>query len=485
MKKILLIVMLLSLNLANGASSMRNCILLPITDMGDGKVSFSIFEQIEDFLKSSEWCEYKSNSEIIDILGNYKRNISTHLKNPEVLKLISQKTNSGSLIYIELINKVKGYQAKMTVIGANGDDVYYLQQEDFSYLDASNISSTIENWLMEYEKNIPYDGRIIGILGNQFTVDFGKDYGLKIGDTIKVKRPIRKKKHPLLKEVIDWESKVIARASVFSVTNEQAQCRIEEYNSRSKIKLEDWAIMKENDKDYEPNNPGDDKYKFGKLGQIGIFGNITKGSSTINGNDTTKLGGYLMGVSSKVELWATRNWWGSLSIRKDFGSYSKDKGNAPSSTTIDTTHYKLVGGYKYLPLGYFFGPQIDLYAGYGSYRYGMSTTKSAGITEVNFYGLLVGVKVDIPVYAKYRGFINLDIMPYGGYEEEVSLNGSDKSTYSYEFEIGSTYVLNPRTSLYGSLDIVSNKTTFKSSPNGTSSLTMNDTALKFGGVFTF
>ena len=492
MKKITIFLMLLALNTSFAESSMRKCMLLPITDSNQGKLAFSVFELLEEYLKGSDWCYYRSNSEIINILGNYKKNISTHLKNKEVIKLIAEKSGAGSMIRIEIINQLKGADLIVEVVGSNGTDIYFKEKTELETAEPEFIAQTVENWLKVYEKNIPYDGRLIGVLGNQFTIDVGRGYGIRVGDTIKIVRPIRKKRHPLLKEVVDWETKTLARGKIYNITNTQAQGKIEEYNSRSKMKLEDWAIVgggKTLAQKISVTDEDAEKYKFGKLGNIGLFFDLGTGSESLAESDGTEnqAGGILVGVQTKLEMWITRKYWGSIEVGKKFGNYSKKKGNIASDTNvIDTLTYKMKAGYKYLPLGFFYGPQIDGYVGYASYNYGLDTDSASGLTDTTFSGILVGMRADVPVYNQYRLFVKIDVLPYASYSEEIKLHGGEQSSLGYDFELGGTYSMSPTLSLYGSINVSSNKAKFESgASHGIRSITFKENNLRFGTQFTF
>lgn len=492
MKKILILIGLFICTSLYAEPSMRRCMLLPISDSVEGKIAFPVFQQLEDYLKDSEWCYYRHNSDIIDILGNYKRNITNYLQNKEVLKLIAEKTNSGTLIRVDIINQVEGVDLIVEVFGANGEDLYFKEKTKLDSAEPALIAQTINNWLRVYEKMIPYDGRVIGALGAQVTIDVGRNYGVRVGDEFKILRPLRKRRHPLLKEVVDWETTVLARGKVVSVTNEQAQGKIEEYNSRQAIKLEDWIgmskpistleVMKDEEED-------GDKYKFGKLGVVGLFFDLGTGSSTQSHNDEdqAKIGGMLVGIYSKLELWFTRQYWVGLDIGKHYGNYSKEKGDISSDTNVvDTMTYKLKAGHKYLPLGFFYGPQVDSYFGYASYNYGLDTDRESGLTETTYRGLMLGVRADMPVYNNYRAFIKIEVIPFGGFEEEVKLHNDDKSVFGYDFELGALYSVNPSMSFYGSLDFVSHKVKFEDdASHGLSAIDHRENLVRVGTQFTF
>ena len=90
--------------------------LLPVRDSVGGALGFKVFEDVERYLKDSDWCYYTSNSEILNILSNYKRNLDSVLTNPEVLKIISEKTKTGSLMKVDIVNQVIFAMLKSTFV---------------------------------------------------------------------------------------------------------------------------------------------------------------------------------------------------------------------------------------------------------------------------------------------------------------------------------------------------------------------------------
>ncbi|RPJ72089.1 MAG: hypothetical protein EHM20_14130, partial [Alphaproteobacteria bacterium] len=80
--------------------------LLPIVDGVDNKLGFKVFEEIENYIKEGSWCTYKSNSELINILGQYSKNLEGHLGNKDVLKVIADKTKAGTMIRVTLAMEI-------------------------------------------------------------------------------------------------------------------------------------------------------------------------------------------------------------------------------------------------------------------------------------------------------------------------------------------------------------------------------------------
>ena len=492
MKKIIILLFIMSSNIYS-AQSMRRCMLLPIQDSVGGAIAYKVFEELEYYLKEGSWCYYQSNSELIDILSRHRKNIEQHLENKEVLALVAEKARAGSLIKINIVSQIKGVDVTVAVLGANGEDVYFKEETRLDTDDITVIAQTIKNWLDVYEKTVPYDGRIIGVLGEQFTVDLGSDFGAKANSEILIERMTQKRPHPLLKEIVDWQTKRIARGKLFHTTATQSQGKIIELEPKQQLRVDDWVrfVKSENKKLTEVTelNYGDNSdYEFGKLGVLSLYLNLGSGSTatTTSSGSLKKVGGIVLGAEVKGEVWATRNFWGSLEYAKKYASFKAKEGSLSStsnSATFGNTKLKL--GYRYLPLGFFFGPQIDLYLGYGHYSYGLDTEGSDGFADAAFKGVLGGVKGSMPVKQLYRIFVGLDFLIAPKYTEEVTVNGSVDSASTYQLNLGANYSYSPSLTLEGILSFVGSTAKFEPASNGIAQAKYKDTSLKFGATFSF
>ncbi len=471
---------------ANATESMRNCMLLPIVDGVDNRVGFKVFEEIENYIKDGSWCTYKSNSELINILGQYSKGLESHLNNKDVLKVIADKTKAGTLIRVNLQLQAGTTDVRGEIIGENGEDKYFKEQTLLKSNDSSLIAQTIKNWLDIYEKTIPYEGRVKGVLGDQFTIDIGKKSHLFNGSEIIIERPTIKRQHPLLKEIIDYQTEKIADAKVFDVSDTQAQARVSSYEGQKKLKLEDWVKVRLNEqrKAIEQVTYSEkEKEDYGKLGTVGLFLNIGNGSSTQTGTSEKSMTGLLIGIDIETEMWATRNLWFGLDIGKKFGEYKKDQGSFSSNsntTTNSITRLKL--GYKYLPMGFFYGPQVDAYFGYASYDYGLSTNSTDNLTDFTFSGILLGVKGSVPLVESFRMYMLFDFLLTSSYKEKIQIFGNDDSSSNYRIELGGLYTFEPNITFSSGLSVLSNKANFTGT---TKEEQFKDVSVKIGTIFTF
>lgn len=475
----------LSATVHAGQFTQRKCLLLPVTDSVDGVLGFKVYEHVEKFIKESTWCYYKSNSDIINILQNYREGLKSHLNNKEVIRALSEKIRAGSIIRIDLRSQVDGIDIELTVISDDGEDVYFKQKSHVDSDDPFILAQTIKNWLALYEKNIPYDGQIIGVLGDQFTIDVGRASLLRIGQGLKVVAPTKKKKHPLLREVVSWETELIARAKLFNLSEFQGRGKVTTYHAQRKLQVGDWVRIDKEVKTAQISNsdfPEFDQDNFGKLGTVGLRLEVGKGSVNTITTESQKIGGLQLGFHILTEVWATRNFWASLELGRRFATYKQEEGTVTgASNNVTAGVFKGKIGYKYLPLGFFYGPQIDGYLGYAKYSYNLDTQTADGFGDSGLAGILVGVRGNIPIHKLFRLYARLDFMPNPGFEEKTVIFGEDESTSSIEFELGTHYLYSNTISIDGSIQLTSNKAKF----SGTREISYKDSLLRIGATFTF
>jgi hypothetical protein len=487
LKKSLIILLFFLMQNAFSANSLRRCVILPITDNLKGSVANSVFLKVERYLQESNWCYYESNSGLIDLLQRYQHKLDMYLHNPKVLSVIARKTGAGSLINIMIRPGSAGIEIAVKVYGENGTDIYLNEKSIVRTLDNDVVSSMIINWLEEYNKTIPYDVRISGVLGDSFTLDMGSNIGLNTGDKVEFFRATKKKRHPLFKEIVDWETKPVATGNIIHVTDQQAQGKILKYAGvRDRTRLEDWGIIKKSTK-LDPNHKPigrEDEYSFGRLGTIALKGNI--GTLSVTRNTTggsNKQSGMMFGGNVDTEMWITRHYWLGLEIDFTTGKIKTDTGSFNlDENSLQTSRYKIKVGHKYLPLGFFYGPQIDFVIGYDSHSFSLENSISDGIVAVNYSGLALGAHASIPVYKKVRINIGFDFIPIASFKEEVIALGEPDGISIYNFKLGAVYNHKPTVDILGGINVKSAKASY----DGTeSNINHKHISLDAGVRFTF
>lgn len=488
MRFLLALVMIVSTSYAHAqdARSMRRCALLPVSDSVGGAMGLKVFEQVEHYLKEGVWCQYQSNSNLLSVFSRYRENLPQHLKTPQVIRVVADKLNVGSIIRIGLTSEINSLVVQLDVLGSGGDDLLYSERTMLNKDDLDLAAQTVRNWLDLYGKLIPYDGKITGILGDQITLDLGKGYPVKVGQDFTVKRFVAMKKHPLLKKVVDWDSKVLANGKIFSLSDDQALGMVKSYKTEQKLQQGDWVRLEapKEDNSIEPARMTEDnKDAFGKLGLVSAYGSLGTSSIQTSSNGPKRLGGMLFGVNAKAEAWITRNYFGLLEFGRQFGTLRKSSGQLSSrSTDYQRGTFKIGGGWKYLPLGFFYGPQIDLFGGYASHTYKADYSATDGLGEFGINGIFLGAGTNFPVGRQYRGVVRGEFMPFPGFKDSDGVYGSEKNTSWLQLELGVKYQYSSTLTLDGLVEMTSAKSSFKGQVR---SVSAQDTALKFGASFNF
>lgn len=466
--------------------SMRECMLLPITDTAGNSLGYKVYEDIERKLKSDGWCEYQSSSEVIGIFSKYRERLGDYLKDPNVLKTVADRLKVGTMIRISLQYELDTIEVSVDVIGENGEDVYLSEKTILNEINKDLIVTTVQNWLELYETSIPYDGKVLGVLGDQITFTSPRSKKTAIGQDFVVRRIISKKRHPLLKKVVEWDSLMLAAGKIFNISRGQSLGTIKSYTTDKRVEVGDWIKLEK----YVPSKFDSTRYKidesdsFGKLGELSL--SIALSSHTLAtspSGGSVKMGGYTYGVSAETEAWITRQYYVMGEFSKNIGNLSKQSGS-PDSDSAGQNYgvLKLGGGYKYLPMGFFYGPQVNFYTGWVKYSYNVEESETDGFGENSISGFLLGIGGSLPLKREIRVFGSGEVLPFGEFEDSSGIYGSTKSVSSLNLKAGVHYLWSPSIKLLGVFNVINNSAKVGGNP---SEVSYSDTMLKFGGVFTY
>lgn len=466
--------------------SMRRCSLLPISDSVGGAIGFKIFEQVEQSLKKSNWCTYVSNSGLINIFSKYRENLPQHLKTKEVLATVSEKLKVGSLIGVVIRSELGGVEIEMSVYGSDGEDLYFYEKTSIQGDEIEEIFNVIKTWLDLYSKVIPYDAKINGILGDQVTIDVGKGYPISSGQDFVVKRVKNKKRHPLLKKIVDWDVEVLANGKIFNISDNQALGQIKNYKTDKKLSVGDWVRLEPVKSEIFEDQASQEKANE-EPGTLGILSMAFFGSSasvdTLTPSGSNRMAGRLYGIDVRAEGWLTREYFGAIEIEKSTGGLEKKSGpTQKSEINSSNSSYKFSAGYKYLPIGFFYGPQIDIYGGYASHSVDLDISQADGFGKSSITGILLGSSVNVPINREYRFNARAEFMPFPNFKDEDKMYGTAKTTSSLELEVGGKYQYTPRITIDAGLETLSRKAKFKT---GYREISYKDNRLKLGVSFNF
>ena len=461
----------------NTQYNIRSCLLLPIIGQGKEVDIFKIYERIESYLRKSKWCYYKSNTSVLSILQEKQPNLDLYLENTNFLREISSRTRVGSMIRTKVLDTKKGMKISVEILGDNGRDIFFVEVKMIDERDTDFISQIIIDWLDDYKEKIPYDGRVVGAKGKEFLVDIGRSDNISPGDVVVVERAVRKKNHPLIEEIVDWETNIIGEGKVNNVSNNRSLVEITSVPSsfRGNLKQGDWIIMqKRNDKrsmnfSHDPRGSSvmerlksDSKDHGASLGllSLGLKGAIGNDTTSINVNQ--RIVGLLLGPHITGELWLTKNFLSVIHLEKNIGVYRRStKNGGRSSLNVVQDIYKIKFGYRFFLGDSSSSSKIDTFLGYGGYEYDLSVIPFEGFGNHQLYGWLFGFKGTVPFTEKWTGFLRLDFLVADYGEDTRIFREKTNSTGSYQVDFGASYYYWPRLTLDFSFELTSNEASFQ------------------------
>jgi hypothetical protein len=220
---------------------------------------------------------------------------------------------------------------------------------------------------------------------------------------------------------------------------------------------------------------------LGELELYGLIGNTAV--STLGSNGRTNQDGLTYGLQVRAEAWITREYFVLGEYMAKFGTLKKASGNPDSDTlNISTSTIKIAGGYKYLPLGFFYGPQVNVYAGFALHNYELSTSSADGYGANSINGLMFGVYGAIPLKKGIRMSLRAELLPFARFEDDSGIYGANENANSMKLEAQLSYRFSRQMTLLGGFETLNNGAKFGSLP---SDLSYNENIVKVGAGFRF
>ena len=173
---LILLIFILSLWVSvNAKANHRNCVILPVQI--NTYDSSRLYNGIEKGLKKNSWCVFQNSTRLYDLLRKYGESGVDYTVDPNLIKMISLKVNSKSLVHISEDNN--NFNLKIFDGTAHPSFVKIFSKEGVSNIEALTIK--INESLENYSKMIPYEGVVLGINNNVLTASAGHELGLKKG----------------------------------------------------------------------------------------------------------------------------------------------------------------------------------------------------------------------------------------------------------------------------------------------------------------
>ncbi|MCY4643624.1 MAG: hypothetical protein OXB88_03310, partial [Bacteriovoracales bacterium] len=411
---------------------------------------------MERYLKGSNWCYYKSNSNTLTLLQSYRPNLDFHLENPELLRKIAYQTKSGTLIRIKILSWLEeGIDLSMDIVGENGRDIFFSETRRIKEKGIEAIAQTIIDWLKVYKKTIPYDGRVLEVWGRKFSIDIGESFGVFKDDELRAIRPVEKKNHPLLHRIIEWKTEELGGGKIVETSPFRSQAEMIKPSIGKLFQPGDWVLLKKRSRnnlvdkkkeEIDKAKIGEEKSKAAKIENIeksfypiskekrkrpSILGSLSLGLTQGYGIDKTSglneiksVSGWQLGFYGKGELLVTKHYQASLEWEQNYGLYSRGGGQTKfDEIGLMRNVFKLKIGRRFLFQNFLSTHtlQMDLFLGHIWQDYDLDFSAEDGHGHHEIRGMVFGLRGEIPFHKDWRGFIGWSFRPFGAYTEDTDI----------------------------------------------------------------
>ena len=461
--KFVLISLLLILPLRSyGHFFFKKCLLLPIEEKGREIYAEDLFTRLEGYLTDWKWCIYKKYPDLTQNLG-------------EDLYSLAQKTNTGSLIKLKINHRnEEDLDLYMEIVGENGEDILFKKYEKISMANTETIFSTIGEWLEAYSETIPYEARVTHVQKEFFIINAGEDFDLKYNQYVRMYRPLEKDPQD------SWKVRYLGVGKVKKLKSKASYLLMLRYEPWELPKVDDWVILTK--KSFQVPNIGqkimveEEVEEVKKLDWlISLYLDLGNGSEEINSTSGMKdFSGFMVGGILRGEVKFLKNWWVALDLNYRTGNLKSDD-LLLAENKEDRSSYKIRGGYQFNFKETSFEPKLDVFIGWGFYKYSPSYIALKGPRESTVKGFLIGVRGKGTISEKFKAFIDIGTIFSQNYDDSFMVPG-------FDLNFGTNYLITENWSLDGSFGFIKNKL-----ESNTDIKTINylDISFRIGPTFSF
>ena len=382
---------------------------------------------MEKYLKRSNWCVYQNSTQLYDLLRNYSQNNIDYAENPEVISLISKKTQSKSIIKVD----EKEATVRLKIFDGTEHPSYSIQFETKKFNSLESLITELVESLDTYSRIIPYDGVVIGKSENIVTISSGKEFGFRKGLSVTFLSELKRNNHPLYKFVIDYDFKKFCNGVVLQsdfgmslVELNQSDPGCTQVSRGVFVKKERFS---DNFQKVSPFSRKKDKI-FSLIPGVGI----SSTSLTITNSGKTVLSGISPSVETKVSARITKNYFLLSDLKLGVSSLSASEGSASDQTPV-SSDFSFGGRYQVSNIKQ---TKINFDMTVRLFDFLLSNDSTSSLSKFSHTSLFVSSDMLHQFNKNVTGVLGVGFSIYNSQEFESNYLGSIESGNRYRFRIG-------------------------------------------------
>lgn len=426
-------------------------------------------------------------------------------------KAVLAKTSADGFFSFRITKGPRGLNGKLTFFaGKSGLPLIQEDLRDYPKFEISEVERQLEDMYTKIKSQLPYRGLILSRRGQEVTINIGHKNGLKKGDELTIIQLLQVNRHPKLKILVSSEKEIMGRVKVFKIDNNLSFAHIIFEREPGVIKVSSKVLPIEFVQYNEPiisadgklipglENRKDRDLSYGdsprewlpqeppQYGRIALLAGLGAYSLSSNLSASGSIEGstpLAPQIAAKGEVWISSEWAILFGLRQSIFSVANPlAGSNPKTLNISLASYQVLGGYNFLMSDDFFGPKIQLSAGYSTYNSHTDLSTPSTFTNMDYGGLLVGLAGQFPLSVEIPMDLGAQFTMFlsPGMSESPNTSSSAKSTIN-QFGFFGVYNLRSRFKIRGEINFEYYSTDFSGSGAHATNTTQKMTSL-MGGI---
>jgi hypothetical protein len=405
------------------------------------------------------------------------------IEDPEVLGQLARSTRSQSIIRTKI--RKEGAQYRFDIEWLHSPDMEIMSRETFTLQEprggegfgTAELKARLQLALDRAIRKVPFVASVTGRDNGSVTINVGSTGGIESGDTLEIGTLEQVKRHPLLKEVVEWNFAHTGRVKIEEVEDRISFGKVIEEEPDHQIMRQQKVLqithappesqMSRNGAREERESVVDEPPHLGWVDAGLNLGGFNRNYTAQDNSVGKDGGGFAFGIKTDGQLWFTREWFGELGFNFAYFPYSqKDTlaGASTESTSIGSgtlLGFRINAGYTYHLTDELFGPQGRLKFGYRSNAYSLPSSTADASAPITFRSLFVGLGGEVPIRDGYGATLDFSIGILNGVSESGNFSGNTDSASDVSFSLGGYYRYTQRITFRATLDGQFNNADFK------------------------
>ncbi|MBS1969175.1 MAG: hypothetical protein JSU04_02660 [Bdellovibrionales bacterium] len=416
-------------------------------------------------------------------------------ENPNAVKGFLNSAKAQGLFSFRITKGPKGLNGKMYFfVGSSGMPLLQEELSDYQGFEIADLEKQVQRMYEKIKSRLPYRGMILSRRGQEVTINLGFKNGLKNNDEISVIQILKVNRHPKLKFMISTEKEILGKIKVYKtdeylsfayVTYEKepgtvqptAKLLPQEFIQYAEPVVQNGQVIPglENRKDRDlsyGDNPREwlpqQAPQYGRIAILAGLGNYSISTNLSSGSIDASTP-MAPEIAVKGELWISSEWNILYNIRQSVFSVSNPlAGSTPGKLNMSLSSYGVMGAYNFLMSEDFFGPKIQLSAGYATYNSHSDQSTPLAFTNMNYGGLVFGLLGQFPLTTEVPmdlgAQFNMFMSP--SMSESTASGDSSKSSIN-QFGFFGVYHLKSRFKIRGEINFEYYSSDFSGAGSGT------------------